>query len=110
MKNTSIRKVRSTCESVEEHTSPRLFQRSGVVTNTSHHRGPVRSVGYSYPSRLLQDCPSIAIQESEFLRDTHDLGPVIYYLRTQVLPRPSSKYLFMLAMPCLRFPAQTRVR
>jgi hypothetical protein len=25
MKNTSIRKVRSTCESIEEHTSPSLF-------------------------------------------------------------------------------------
>ena len=27
MKNTSMRKVRSTCESIEEHTSPSLFQR-----------------------------------------------------------------------------------
>src|SRR6516165_1559120 len=44
MKNTSLRKVRSTCESIEEHTSPSLSSSRRMVTNTSHHRGPVRSI------------------------------------------------------------------
>jgi len=60
MKNTSIRKVQSTCESVEVHTSPSLFQRSrdGDEYQPSAWSCPIGWL--LLPIRLLQGCPSIS--------------------------------------------------
>jgi hypothetical protein len=77
-KNTSMRNVRSTCESMAQHTPPSSSRARGMLTDTSHHRASVQAVGKPYLNGLWKRSSSFVRRREaqwNFRLPTRFLGP-----------------------------------